>query len=318
VTTPVIFPFDGKATVYYRGRRFIIASPIALKNSGEITEYLDGKISDSGRRKKRFDLRGITIFNEPISNAISQTIVNFIPSRLKFFFLMFATNFAVLLFILWNGIHSLEPVSSSNFSGIAAVIFAVMLMHELGHAAAARKAGIRVDRIGLGLYLVFPALFTSISMLRLLPPLRQVPIILGGTFAQCAALLGLAAMIAGLGISSLEAPYLILQSMTLFNLAPIFQLDGRRALEAYQAASGDKTSRIALGIGSVAAVVLIGWVLARQVQVILRQLTLWRETGDVFSLGYGLFILAMFVVGMALGARAVLSRFSTRPGTDPS
>ena len=46
---------------------------------------------------------------------------------------------------------------------LLAVVAASVLFHELGHAAACRYSGGRPGAIGLGLYLVYPALFTDVT-----------------------------------------------------------------------------------------------------------------------------------------------------------
>ena len=71
------------------------------------------------------------------------------------------------------GTLSVESINTvSNFSignGLLALLLSLMLLfwHELGHAAAATRCGLRSDGIGLGIYFLFPAMFTRISTLSL-------------------------------------------------------------------------------------------------------------------------------------------------------
>ncbi len=60
----------------------------------------------------------------------------------------------------------------------------VSFTHELGHAAAALRYGIRPKEIGVGFYLVFPVLYTDLTRIWILNRLRRVVVNLSGIYIQ--------------------------------------------------------------------------------------------------------------------------------------
>ena len=63
-------------------------------------------------------------------------------------------------------------------------IFAAFLLHELGHAAAARKYSAEPTEIGIGLYLIFPVLFCNVTDAWRLPRRQRIVINLAGAYFQ--------------------------------------------------------------------------------------------------------------------------------------
>ncbi len=43
------------------------------------------------------------------------------------------------------------------------IVFCILMIHEMGHAAAGRRFGIKPKEIGAGLYLIFPVLYTDVT-----------------------------------------------------------------------------------------------------------------------------------------------------------
>jgi putative peptide zinc metalloprotease protein len=106
-----------------------------------------------------------------------------------------------------------------------AVLFSV-LVHEFGHAAACLRYGCPPGRIGIGLYLIFPTLFTDVTRAWRLPARQRAIVDLGGLYFQSALLVALGAY--GLLTSSpiaLQLIWITLFSM-LYTLNPVFKMDG--------------------------------------------------------------------------------------------
>ncbi|MEM9260662.1 MAG: hypothetical protein AAGA62_13510, partial [Bacteroidota bacterium] len=64
------------------------------------------------------------------------------------------------------------------------VLFAVFLIHELGHAAATKYYGMKPHEISFGFYLVFPVFFADVSEAWSLNKYKRIVINLGGVYFQ--------------------------------------------------------------------------------------------------------------------------------------
>ena len=172
------------------------------------------------------------------------------------------------LLLLWIGAsgygaeHSLTSAASAV--AFTAAIFAIVVLHELGHAFAARSFGIGTRDITL-----YP--MGGVARLERLPatPWQELIVAVAGPMvnvglagACAAALLGLGV---SLGVSGLDVgagPILarLLWAnvvLAVFNLLPAFPMDGGRVLRAFLAFFVDyvRATRIALSVGRVLAVV---------------------------------------------------------------
>jgi putative peptide zinc metalloprotease protein len=102
-----------------------------------------------------------------------------------------------------------------------------LLLHELGHAAAARRFGAEPGEIGCGFYLLFPAFYCDVTAAWSLRRGRRAVVDLGGIYFQLltAGVLAAFALTTGAAACSL-AVYMIL-AVCLWNLLPFFHLDGQ-------------------------------------------------------------------------------------------
>ena len=133
-------------------------------------------------------------------------------------------------------------------------VFGSVLLHELGHALAARRYGIRTRGITL-----LP--IGGIAQLEGEPrtPKQELVIALAGpavNFVLAAGLFAVSAL-AGLPMWGLLGSLMIANlSLGLFNLIPAFPMDGGRALRAVVATrlGGPRATEIAVKIGKVAAI----------------------------------------------------------------
>lgn len=65
-----------------------------------------------------------------------------------------------------------------------AISVLIMLFHELGHATASRRFGVRSSSIGFGFYLIFPVFYTDVSKIWTLPMKKRIVVNLGGIYFQ--------------------------------------------------------------------------------------------------------------------------------------
>ena len=64
------------------------------------------------------------------------------------------------------------------------VVLGILLIHELGHAAAGYRFGIKPKEIGAGLYLIFPVLYTDVTEVWRLGVQKRTIVNLGGIYFQ--------------------------------------------------------------------------------------------------------------------------------------
>jgi Zn-dependent protease len=111
---------------------------------------------------------------------------------------------------------------------IAAAMFGIMSLHELGHAAVATALGCRSHRIGLGLFFVLPVFYADVSEIWRLRPYKRVLVNLAGVFVQLVIGLGIASFAqAGIvGADFLRSLFVINLLSIAVNLLPFAKLDG--------------------------------------------------------------------------------------------
>jgi putative peptide zinc metalloprotease protein len=109
---------------------------------------------------------------------------------------------------------------------LVAAVMGSILLHELGHAAACARYGCAPGRIGAGIYLVWPALFTDVTRAWRLPRRQRAVVDLGGLYFQCALVSAVGAYVLATGsIRGLHVLALTLLLMV-HSLNPILKLDG--------------------------------------------------------------------------------------------
>ncbi len=154
------------------------------------------------------------------------------------------------------------PVTGSS-SPLAALpgVLAAALWHELGHAAALRRAGYHPGRIGAGMLVLLPVLTCDVSAVTLLPRRDRLRVDLAGVAWQA-----LAAGLLSLAGGVLEAPFLALAgggawACVAWSLLPLARSDGAWAIRDLWP-DGSRPGRIAalvLDTVSLAAVGALLW-----------------------------------------------------------
>ena len=190
-------------------------------------------------------------------------------------------HFTFPLILLWGALHwGASHGSRGALYGtlLTAALFACVLLHELGHALAARRLGIPVREIVL-----LP--IGGVARLERNPgrPLHELLIAAAGPLVNGVIAIGLAALLwwhgelpaaAGTMAADFAAPslrgalYWLLGSnvlLVLFNLVPAFPMDGGRILRALlaMALGYPRATRIAAALGQGIAVVAGVWAIFR-------------------------------------------------------
>lgn len=106
------------------------------------------------------------------------------------------------------------------------IVFTIMFTHELGHTVAAIKYGKCPLEVGIGIYFVFPVLYTDVSSAWLLDKRKRIEINFGGLYFQSviSTLLVLVAVISGSHF--LQLLFFSNFVMMLYSLNPFFKYDG--------------------------------------------------------------------------------------------
>ncbi len=108
----------------------------------------------------------------------------------------------------------------------AAIFLLSNLVHELGHAAALMRFGEVPGAIGLGLYLIFPVLYTDVTRAWRLPRLDRAVVDVGGIYVQ---MLFAALVIAWYAVThsgNAARAVLVMDLSLLANLNPFLRMDG--------------------------------------------------------------------------------------------
>jgi len=143
------------------------------------------------------------------------------------------------LFVLWiataQGFRAGDPLRAVENAALLLLVFACVLLHELGHALAARRYGIRTRSIVL-----LP--IGGVARLERMPekPVQEMFVAIAGPAVNVAILLVLAVIAALVHVSPhgdlaggmLDALFTVNTMMLLFNLIPAFPMDGGRVLRA--------------------------------------------------------------------------------------
>ena len=109
---------------------------------------------------------------------------------------------------------------------ILAVILAVGAFHECGHAAACRYGGARPGAMGIGLYLVWPVFYSTVTDAYRLGRTARLRVDLGGVYANAVAM-----TMIGLAYLTTGSPWLLvvlvaLHIETMWQFLPSVRLDG--------------------------------------------------------------------------------------------
>ena len=172
----------------------------------------------------------------PAPGAAAGALVRTLCGVLTVFFLPAVVVAALAALVaadvwLWRT-RGLEPAFAAVLAEpvtillLLAVVAASVLFHELGHAAACRYSGGRPGAIGLGLYLVYPALFTDVTDAQRLGRSGRLRTDLGGVYFNGLTILVVAAVYGATGHEPLVLAIVLIHLEILQQLVPVVRLDG--------------------------------------------------------------------------------------------
>jgi putative peptide zinc metalloprotease protein len=125
-----------------------------------------------------------------------------------------------------NAAHRAMMATGTSLLPILGLFAISMLFHELGHAAACARYGVRTREVGFGLYLVFPAAYSDVSAAWTLTRRQRVVVDVSGVLFQLAVGLAYVAAHRLTGAETWRLAAILVFGVSLAALAPIFKLDG--------------------------------------------------------------------------------------------
>jgi putative peptide zinc metalloprotease protein len=147
------------------------------------------------------------LFSKELLEKIT-SVFSILFNRYIFIVLFFTTAYAS--FQLLKTIIKRGALFNSNLAwhdGVGLVIMSYLFLlglavfHEIGHASATKKYGIKAKEVGFGFYLFFPVLYTNVSEIWLLSRYKRILVNLGGVYFQLI-INGLLYVLFTLGVSS--------------------------------------------------------------------------------------------------------------------
>lgn len=117
-------------------------------------------------------------------------------------------------------------VDPPTLLGVVGIVIAGTLFHEFGHAAACRYGGAQPGAIGIGLYVMFPALYTDVTESYRLSRAGRLRTDLGGVYFHVLWILGCAAAFLCTGFEPLLLVILLVHLEAMQQLLPFVRLDG--------------------------------------------------------------------------------------------
>jgi Zn-dependent protease len=248
-----------RRTVFVDGRRLLLPDAYSVGETVRPDDlHLPPRTAATSDTVKKMALK-LPLLGERHANGLGDLFSFLVPRTNFAWFAAVLAGANLLLFLLMDPAAAGEgsiwslPVA---FAGLALILF----WHEIGHCAAARRLGIRVDGMGMGWYLVFPAFFSRVSLVCLLPRRERLVLYASGIYFQLVigALLGVACLAS-------DAPFLrhlfITNAATIaLNLVPVLHLDGYRMLVEITGDRPQGAGQKAIGVACTAVTVLVvGW-----------------------------------------------------------
>lgn len=231
---PTIQIVKGRKTIYVANRRFLLPADFSdLDLPTFVNDALPPR-DPSKRDTVRQMLVGKDFVTESVANAIGAALSILIPKRYFFLIACLLVAINAAIYFLAERAFSAALLTHQSGNPILALIVtyisisSLVLWHEFGHCAAARKCAIRVDAMGGGFLLIFPSLFTKVSLIHLLSRYEKIIVFMGGIIFQAIASLLIVTIFWYTGSPVAKTIFLANIYMALFNLIPLMKLDGYR------------------------------------------------------------------------------------------
>jgi len=176
--------------------------------------------------------------------AVKKDWIDGIVSKMGFLFskkIFYPTLFAMVIFMAFviliniNTVKSdLATINTANGSLYFLIFGIVVVLHELGHAAACNKFGAKHGDIGFGFYLLSPVMYADVSDAWKLKKSERIIVNLGGIYIQLIIASIFACIYLITNNNFLLIPAFSIGGLSiLYNLNPFFRTDGYWVLSDY-------------------------------------------------------------------------------------
>ncbi|MDR1503487.1 MAG: M50 family metallopeptidase, partial [Prevotella sp.] len=130
-------------------------------------------------------------------------------------------NILISLFLYHNNLNGIQ-----DWIIFGSLLMLILFIHELGHSLSAKRYGITCKEIGIGLYFIFPVLYTNLGESWKLKKEKRIMINLSGIYFQF--ILGIIIGLLAWSMNSNVLSFLFITnfSIAFFNLNPFIKLDG--------------------------------------------------------------------------------------------
>ncbi len=128
----------------------------------------------------------VKIIPEYLVNSIAEKIKFVVPNKVRAFYLNFITFFFInLFFLIYLYLNSkINFLNLKNTPILSICLLTIFILHELGHAIAAKNYGSKPKEIGFGFYLLTPALYCNLSDIWKLSISKRIIVNLSGVYVQ--------------------------------------------------------------------------------------------------------------------------------------
>jgi hypothetical protein len=261
VDTAIVREIRGRRTAFLSGRRLLLPDSYQAGALVAARDVLDGAGAPQPDRTRKTLVR-TSLVGERGANALGALFRPLAPKARFFsaFAALAVANAGLAALVLTRTEIFTVPGGYAHLPLLYLGLVAILLWHEIGHCATARRLGIRVDGIGAGVYLIFPALFSKVSLVTLLSRRERMIVYAGGLYFQLVA--GVALGLLNLLHDDLLLRHLLLANITtmLLNVVPVLHLDGYRLLhEALDCAPDPRLRRFVDAGCTVLTVVIVGY-----------------------------------------------------------
>lgn len=145
---------------------------------------LDSLVQHQGKRvDRRFLFRAAIVPAAAVRRIASRLAFMFSPAAVLIVLTLLATG----LILAARTRPALDGGGLQTLSAVV-IFLACLLVHEFGHAAAASRAGVEPDEIGLTVFAIFPALYTDVTAAWAVKRRDRVLIDCAGVYFQSAAI----------------------------------------------------------------------------------------------------------------------------------
>ena len=192
--------------------------------------FLNGLLNSKKSPKNSYFSFKVTLINKTVTNIISEKLS--IVFHREYYTCVVACAIILSLFFLGSNASELMQIHKMTFVEslfVPVVLFFVLLFHEFGHTAASKYHGIDPNEIGLSFYLIFPALYSNVTSVWVLPRKKRIIVNLGGVSFQLLINIVLFIMYYILQSHGKEIIFTIIRTNTLIiliSLSPFIRNDG--------------------------------------------------------------------------------------------